>query len=148
MAYQHTQIGTIIFVLVAIIIGIMIVVWLNSDNGYWIIPAATIIFLVVLLTLFGTLTVEINGNTLQCRFGIGLIRKSFSLSDITAVTTVRNPWYYGWGIRLTPKGWMFNVSGLDAVELTFTSGKQFRIGTDQPRRLAAAIQEKIDPPSE
>ncbi|NEO27216.1 MAG: hypothetical protein F6K03_10050 [Kamptonema sp. SIO4C4] len=144
MDYQHTQIGTVIFVIVAIIICIMVVVWLNSNGAYWIIPAATIGFLLVLLVLFGTLTVKITDNTIKCRFGVGLVRTTFSFSDITTVTIVHNPWYYGWGIRLTPHGWMFNVSGLEAVELTFNSGKQFRIGTDQPRRLAAAIQEKID----
>jgi plasmid stabilization system protein ParE len=47
---------------------------------------------------------------------------------------------YGWGIRLTPSGWMFNVSGLDAVELTLRSGKRFRIGTDDPRDVIQALE--------
>jgi hypothetical protein len=35
---------------------------------------------------------------------------------------------------------MFNVSGLDAVEIEQTDGKGFRIGTDEPKRLEAAIR--------
>ncbi len=50
-----------------------------------------------------------------------------------------NRWYYGWGIRLTPQGWLWNVAGLDAVELTFSNGKKFRIGTDEPGKLLEAL---------
>jgi hypothetical protein len=34
---------------------------------------------------------------------------------------------------------MYNVWGLDAVELELTSGKVFRIGTNESDRLHAAI---------
>jgi hypothetical protein len=36
---------------------------------------------------------------------------------------------------------MFNVSGLDAVELELISGKRFRIGTDHPEGLETAIRQ-------
>jgi hypothetical protein len=52
---------------------------------------------------------------------------------------VRNRWYYGWGIRITPRGWLYNVSGLDAVELALKNGKCVRIGSDEPHALARAI---------
>jgi len=61
------------------------------------------------------------------------------LSQVQNAAVVRNKWYYGWGIRLTPGGWLWNVSGLDAVELTFKNGKKFRIGTDEPDRLLQAL---------
>jgi hypothetical protein len=51
---------------------------------------------------------------------------------------------WGWGIRLTPRGWLFNVSGLDAVELTMTTGKHYRIGTYDPMGLARAIDRVIE----
>ena len=43
------------------------------------------------------------------------------------------------GIRLTRHGWMWNISGLDAVELEYKDGKKFRIGTNQPQKLCQAI---------
>ena len=46
----------------------------------------------------------------------------------------------GWGIRLIPNGWLWNVSGLGAVELSLVNGQRFRIGTDEPEQLATAIQ--------
>lgn len=90
--------------------------------------------------LFATLTVTVADGCLTCRFGIGIIRRTIRLKDVRTAEAVRNRWYYGWGIRLVPQGWLWNVSGLNAVELTFTDGKRFRIGTDEPERLVAAIR--------
>jgi hypothetical protein len=70
-----------------------------------------------------------------------LIRRRFRVEDIHHARIVRNPWYYGWGIRLTPHVWLFNVSGLDAVELELRDNHNFRIGTDDPQRLVKAIQQ-------
>ena len=52
---------------------------------------------------------------------------------------VKDPWYYFLGIRYTPRGWLFAVSGSSAVELQLKSGKFFRIGTDEPERLIKAL---------
>jgi hypothetical protein len=38
---------------------------------------------------------------------------------------------------------MYNVAGLDAVELVLASGKKFRIGTDQPDELRSAINLRL-----
>jgi hypothetical protein len=51
-------------------------------------------------------------------------------------------WYYGWGVRMGSGGWMFNVSGLDAVEIEMESGGRFRIGTDEPEELVRAIGQR------
>jgi hypothetical protein len=97
--------------------------------------------LVIMLALFYSLTVEIRDNNLVCQFGIGLIRRQIPLSDIRDARPVRNPWYVGWGIRWMPgQYWLWNVSGLSAVELLLQSGARFRIGTDEPENLVKAIE--------
>ena len=40
-------------------------------------------------------------------------------------------------------GWLFNVSGLQAVEIFLRSGKKYRIGTDEPERLVEAIRANL-----
>jgi len=72
-------------------------------------------------------------------FGPGLIRRRIPLRRIREVRVVRTPWYYGWGIRLTPTGWLWNVSGLDGVEVQFDDGHRFRVGSDEPNRLSEAL---------
>ncbi len=74
------------------------------------------------------------------RIWIGLIRKSFLVDELETAAAVRNRWYHGWGIRKILGGWLYNVSGFDAVELRLKHGGRYRIGTDQPAELLAAIE--------
>ena len=77
---------------------------------------------------------------LEVRFGPGPIRKRFKLNEIESYKIVRNPWYYGWGIRLTPHEVLFRVSGFYAVEIQLITDKNYIIGTDVPQELEIAIQ--------
>ena len=65
---------------------------------------------------------------------MGLIRKKVPLAEIAACEPIRIRWWYGWGIHLTPYGWLYNVSGLDAVAITLVNGRKFALGTDDPQR--------------
>ena len=85
----------------------------------------------------------IGEDEVEARFGPGPIRKRFKLNEIESCQVVRNHWYYGWGIRLTPHGVLYTVSGLDAVEIKLRTGKKFRIGTDVPQELEEAIRQAI-----
>ena len=93
----------------------------------------------ILLSLF-SLTAVVSDDDVQVWFGVGLIRRRIALTRITSAEAVQNHWIYGWGIRWTPHGWLWNVSGFGGVELSLVSGRRFRIGTDEPEQLAAAIQ--------
>lgn len=143
--YRHTQIGWAILVPILIVLVVSLGL-MNSSTGSWprhLMPVAGI--LSVVLILFATLTVKVTDGWLECRFGVGLIWRRIRLAEVQRVETVRNKWYYGWGIRLTPHGWLWNVAGLDAVELTFTNGKKFRIGTDDSKGLLEAIRASQPP---
>jgi len=61
------------------------------------------------------------------------------ITDIQSVNVIRTKWYYGFGIRLIPTGWLYNVSGLDAVELHLKDGKTITLGTNDPYQLEKAI---------
>jgi len=95
---------------------------------------------VCLRWLFSSLTVEISDEELYHYFGPGFWKKTYLLSEIETVTQVRNSWIFGWGIRLTPHGWLYNVSGLDAVQIELRSGRKVRIGTDDPGGLLSALR--------
>ena len=139
--YRHTQFGSTLVVVFLLSIVIAAIVLYRYGSPPVAIPALSI--LIICLFLFYSLHVEITEGVILCRFGIGLIRKRFNLAEIVDVQSVINKWYYGFGIRLTPHGWLFNVSGLMAVEITLSSGRKYRIGTDEPDRLAAAIRDNI-----
>lgn len=139
--YHHTQIGKVtigVFIVsLSILLGTILTLGYNSNMF------TGILILLISLGLFATLTVKMTDTELLVWFGPGFIRKKFALNTITACRAVKNPWYYGWGIRLTPHGWMYNVSGFQAVEITLTSGKKFRIGTDEPDKLVQTMNQYI-----
>lgn len=140
--YKHTQTGY--WLIIALVILLSLTVFLMVIYGFnWILFTVTIIFALCLI-LFPTLTVEIYGDNIEIRFGPGVVRKKFSLKDLESYQIVKNPWYYGWGIRLTPHGWLYNLSGLLAIELQMKSGKKYRIGIDEPKKLAKAIQQSLN----
>ena len=99
------------------------------------------IIAIALAIIFHSLTVEISDRELRWHFGPGLWSYSPALDEIGSVAIVRNHWWNGFGIRMAPGFRLYNVSGLDAVELRLKSGEIRRIGTDDPQRLAAAIDQ-------
>lgn len=136
--YRHVQFGTLQVVLLGG--AALVVLAVIAVKGWHPALGVALAILVPALLLFWRLAVEVDPRGVGLRFGVGLIRRTFPLAEITAAEPVRNRWYYGWGIRYTPHGWLFNVSGLEAVEITLVSGRRYRIGTDEPRALAAAIR--------
>ena len=92
--------------------------------------------------LFSSLTVEVTDNELRWRFGPGLWSCRLPLNEIRDVAVVRNHWWNGWGIRIAPGLRLYNVSGLDAVELRLKSNEVRRIGTNDPQGLFEALRSR------
>jgi hypothetical protein len=98
-------------------------------------------FLLVLFSyLFYALTIVGTHETVQCRFGIGLIRKTFSLRDIRTVEPFRTSFWQGWGIHYSRAGTVYNISGFEAIRITLTNGKRYIIGTDDRDRLMRYLE--------
>jgi hypothetical protein len=91
------------------------------------------------LFIFHSLTVTVDENLVRLKFGSGIIKARFQLAEITGAKPVRNHWYDGWGLRILNGGYMYNVSGLEAVEISLNSGAVHRIGSDEPNALVHAI---------
>jgi hypothetical protein len=116
--YQHTQIGsTMILILVVVAVG-----------------------LIALSAFFSRLTITIEDGFLRASFGPGLVVKNVPVSEISSCRPIRIRWWYGWGIHLTPYGWLYNVAGWNAVAITLRDGRKFALGTDDPQGLTAAIR--------
>ncbi len=93
---------------------------------------------------WGSLTVRIADGRLHLHFGPGWPRKTWPLEDIAGVELTRTTFVDGWGVHRTRRGWLFNVSGYDAVALELKDGRTVLVGTDEPRRLRAALQRALE----
>ena len=152
MKYKHTQIGYLMLVVTLAVLALFAWVQImaraeppSPDSGTNFAITATMALILFILASFGWLQVIIDKKYLRIKFGYGIYWKKFLLNDVTSAKTVKNHWYYGWGIKgwLWPKMWIFNVSGYDAVEIKLKNGKTYRIGTDEPKKLEQAILHSI-----
>jgi hypothetical protein len=138
--YRNTQSGTVIRVTMLATVILFLVLSLTMTSTLLL----TLVLLILALALFHSLTTEVTNDSIVIWFGVGLIRRTIAIAQVKECVPVRNPWYIGWGIRLVPGvGWLWNVSGFDSVELEYVNGKRFRIGTDEPEELAAAIMQAV-----
>ncbi|MFM7322871.1 MAG: hypothetical protein ACKO5K_15330 [Armatimonadota bacterium] len=136
--YRHRQYArhTAPWLLLGVLVGAVLAIALpDGTSGLPLLFTCSALMLVM-----SSLTVEVGPDALRVRYGIGWPRFSFPLDGIEDAVPVRTHPWNGWGIRLTPTGWLFNVSGLDAVEVRYRTGRRIRVGTDDPAGLAAAIR--------
>ena len=140
MEYRHTQKGRLAMVFGGLLVLYLVIATATRVSTAALVFSALIYVIVGAVALvFSRLTVTVGGGQIVTAFGWGWPKRTIEVLDVTSIQDVRNKWYYGWGIRKVPRGWMYNVWGLDAVELELSSGKTFRIGTDEPRDLMAAL---------
>jgi hypothetical protein len=138
LIYRHTQRGTLIQITCLAIAAVGLgTSWLS---GHWAPALIMLAIMIVMATLFSSLTVEVTNDELHWHFGPGLWSYSLALDEIKAVAVVRNQWWNGWGIRMAPGFRLYNVSGFEAVELRLHSNDIRRIGTDDPEGLAKALR--------
>lgn len=148
VTYKEFQFGWLIF-LILIPIYIVLAIFYVLDIGDKPLESShflviTAVFSLVCLLFYG-MTTRVTKKLIVISYGMGLIRKRIATSRIKDLRVVRNSAIYGWGIRLIPNGILFNISGLDAVELTFTDTKRIiRIGTKDPERLKSEILKVMD----
>lgn len=141
MDYKHTQIGTAILAVMgtsALVLAYSAIVK-PADN-------ANFAFLVVgvIAILFSSLTIKIGEGQIRWFFGPGFWRKSLDYTQIDSAKIIKTKWYNGLGIRLLSTGWLYNVSGLDAVELKLKDGTTVSLGTNEPEKLLEAIKKALE----
>ena len=144
MRYSHTQRAPAFFqfgviALLVLTAGITVV----ADGAVGAVVGLMLVVIALLVLVFSRLTVEVNDDGLQASFGRGWPRRTARFDESATARVVRNRWWYGFGIRWIPGGILWNVWGLDAVELDLTDGKKLRIGTDEPDALLAALVGRV-----
>ena len=141
MIYRHTQRGWLVMAAVlAGAVGVAVAVSHGAGSRQ---PALYLLVAlpIVVAVAFSSLTIEVDPDELRHAFGPGVWRKRVPLDDVTGASRTTSSWIEGWGIRLTFRGMLYNVSGTDAVEIRLRSGRAFRLGTDEPDVLLAALRQ-------
>ena len=144
---KYTQFGTLSVIVMAPFLIFSLIMIISSGfkdlTQFGVLSFVAIIMLICLLTFYKS-TIYIDDTYIYFKLGIGIVAKKYLISDIQSCKSVRNNPLFGIGIRKIPKGWLYNVSGLRAIELTFKNKKSIvRIGTNQPDEIAETISKMI-----
>ena len=140
--YKHTQFGAltlIVFLVTGVLIALIVPSMIAEDR--MVVAFVVMGLYLLVLALFYAFTVEISEGKLKFWFGIGAIGKSYSLMEIQSTQEVENPWYYLWGVKSIPGGWLYAIAPGSAVKFVFNNGKIARLGTNQPKMLIKAIDD-------
>lgn len=129
------------------VIASLVVIAVMAAASWATVAVIVVLFVAAIVTaalfVFGRLTVEVTDEGLNAFFGWGWPHHTLTWDKATATRIVRNQWWYGFGIRWFPGGWLWNVWTLDAVEFDLASGRKFRVGTDEPEALLAALVGRV-----
>jgi hypothetical protein len=144
---KYTQFGTVSVVILLPLFLLFVVLTIKSalanSPELVVLGIVSITFLLCLLTFY-KLTITVDNTHVSFKMGIGLFSKSYKIADLRSCTPVTNSAIYGIGIRMLPGGWLYNVSGLKAIELRFKHKTSVvRIGTNKPDEISEIIQSLI-----
>lgn len=149
MYYKKSQVG---WVIMGIFTPVILFLYLAYANQWGNNPLPFVPFLlftgllIIICSLFYKLTIELDESTLKLTYGIGLIRIKLKIDELEHIEIIKNPWYYGLGIRITPKGMLYNIQGSKAVNIKYMGNgksKSVLVGTPEPERLKKALEENI-----
>ncbi len=130
---------------IPIIAGIMALlsvpraVWRVEPVLYAVVP---VMVLVPLIFGLSELHVTITPGWLHLRYTPFFVNKHIPLVELASFEASRyNFWLAGYGIHYVPirYGWVYNVRGLDGIQLRLVSGKRMLIGTQRPQEFLNAL---------
>lgn len=136
--YQTTQFSLLLTVIFGLLLIYSTMVMIASR--FSVLSVLVFVLLLVCLLTFTTLTLDINEERLDVRFGPGLLHRAYPLKDICDVRIVNLAQYNIFRQIWNVPGWLYNLKTLDAVELEMRNGALLWIGTDQPTQLAKSIE--------
>lgn len=145
MTYHHRQSGAIGPLLFAISTSTAAATaLLANEPGIWTLAAVSLIF-AILSASFWYLEISLSDTWLTVSFGpLRVARFQRPIHTITAAVPESSDWLDGWGIhRLPGRSVIWNLHGFDCVRVTFQDGREIRLGTDEPKKLAIALTKHL-----
>ena len=141
MRYRVRQVSPItVPIALLLVVAILVAAFLDLDDVVTNVLVGVLALVAAVLVTLSALTVEVGDGHVAATFRFGWPARRIALADVRSISRVRNAWWVGIGIRKVRHGWMYNVWGLDSVQLDLTDGRVFRIGTAEGDRLLAALE--------
>ena len=142
IVYQRIQFArtTVLAKLYLILLLALVVGFLDPDTALPSLALMASVFVTAVLFLgFRSLMVTVTPSEVELAYSLGWPSKRIERSRITSVEPLQIPWWNGGGMHLISRGWIWNIWGIETVQLTFSDGSRLLIGTDDPEGLTSAL---------
>ena len=140
---KYTQFGTVIVIIFLPLLGFFTYKLFTEglkESSLMILFSLLSVIALISLLYFYQLTIFIDDTYVSFKLGIGLFGRKYRIDNIKSCKAVKNAIFYGIGVKMLPNGWLYNVSGLKAIELSFKDKNSvIRIGTDRPDEISDYI---------
>lgn len=139
--YEHRQIAWPL--LIGMMVAAAVLAAVGVVNGEFLAGPLMLLIAIVLLIgmLMSSMTVQVTDSGVSWWFGrTRTLGKTVALAEIASVESIRTSIFEGWGIHLTWHGWVWNVSGFNAVQIKLKSGTRYAVGTPEPDVVLKAIR--------
>ncbi|HTA39790.1 MAG TPA: hypothetical protein VK760_11975 [Candidatus Acidoferrales bacterium] len=137
MIYRHEQVGRIYIALLGFLAVVCIVVAITTHSTSLALMLGAILVLVCIS--FARLSIEVDRSGLRWGMTFGIPGGYIPMEEIVSVDIVPVAFWYGIGIHLTLRGWVWNVALGRGVQIHRCGGMPIVLGTDEPEALVAAI---------
>ena len=141
--YKNIQYGKLITGIIAIVAISLLTLFLlqigKNPIPWPFLVAILLLFLLIGLTFY-KLTITIDNEKIEAKFGIGLLKRSLKIKEINydSIENINTSVLYGIGIRLTPHGWLYNVNTGNAIKIKSKS-KTFFVGTEDFKTIHTVL---------
>ena len=141
MQYQYTQRAVWMHYIMAVLLPGNLIVGVIFDKPFvWLLIGLGSVALILLTFVFSSMTIDVTPERLRWYFGLGVWCKTLQQTEIVSAKVFRMAWWHAPGIRMTRHGWLYTMSGRDAVLIKDSRGKTRLIGTNKPHELVSALQ--------
>jgi len=120
--------------------------WWSSEIFIAALIGLVLLNLLLVLFLFLTLETQIDNAGIQFRYPPVLNSwRKIPWKEVQAIdVSTYSPWEYGgWGIRLSWRGWAYNVRGNKGIMIKKKNGKRILIGTQKAIEAKQAIENQM-----
>lgn len=149
--YKKTQYAYWLYTITTILIILQVILCCVLDFGKnshlpAVLTSFTISSLFLIISLiFGSLTIEITETKISAYFNFKIFKQEITFSEIdySTIKVFKPPFIYGIGLRLTPKGTLYNVKFGKAIWLqSKSSSKTFFVGTEDAELIKSLIEKR------
>ena len=142
MIYRHEQIGRV-YVWLLGFAAVACIAFAIGTRATSIAAADASLFMFAFITLvciaFARLSIDVDASGLRWGMTFGIPGGFIPMEEIVSVDVVPVSFWYGIGIHLTLRGWVWNVAFGRGVQIHRCGGMPIVLGTDEPEALVAAI---------